>query len=76
MKSLLFIMFFLTFLQGCSNEKMTKDDYVNLVPVKNEKPVKDKPIMDEISEHKGELEKLNSIHKYVIDETNEQNSLP
>jgi hypothetical protein len=66
-------MFLLTFLSGCSKDKSVKDDYIDLVPVKIEKPEKNKPIMDEISEQKNGLEKLNSIHKYVIDETNELN---
>ena len=73
MKSLLFIMFLLTFLSGCSDNKPGKEDYIDLVPVKTEKSESSKPIMDEISIHKVELEKLNSIHKYVIDESNQLN---
>jgi hypothetical protein len=69
MKSLLFSMFFLTFLSACSRDKSTKEDYIDLIPVKMEKPEKDKPIMNEITEQKSELEKLEIIHKYVIDDT-------
>jgi hypothetical protein len=73
MKSLLFIIFLFTFISGCSDCRSKKEDYVELIPVKTEKPENNKMIMDEICIHKNELEKLNLTHKYVIDETNELN---
>lgn len=70
MKSFLFTMFFLTFLSACSRDKSTQsEDYIDLIPVKMEKPELNKPIMDEIAEQKCELEKLEIMHKYVVDDT-------
>lgn len=69
MKSSLFIFLILYLLTGCSQEKPDKEDYIELIPVKLEIAPKNKPIMDEISQQKCELEKLETIHKYVIEDT-------
>jgi len=68
LKSLLFIFVFLSLLTGCSQNKPDKYDYVGLVPVKLEKATIDKQILDEISHHKSELEKLETMHKYIIED--------
>lgn len=70
MKSYLFITIaFLNLLVGCSSDVPKNDDYIKLVPLKLDKPVKNKPILDEIGSQKVELEKLQTIHKYVIEDT-------
>lgn len=52
---------------GCSQHKPKKEDYIELVPVKLEKPPRNKSIMDEITLQKSELEKLETVHKYIIE---------
>ena len=68
MKSLLLSLFFFMFLAGCSDPK---NGYVALVPFQAEQAVDGKLLMKEIDEHKKELEKLKTIHSYIIDDVSD-----